>query len=120
MGLLLFSPCPGELHEARHYSKKFGSFFLNFTQAIYLHCKEKPPQFRRGECREVPDLFYVRAKNEIAFIRYHQPCLHQSAPYSVRSTDEGGNVPAFFAKAIRLEALLRRNIPDNFLPQCNL
>lgn len=41
MGLLLFSPCPGELHEARHYSKNL-AVFLNFTQAIYLHCKENP------------------------------------------------------------------------------
>ncbi len=58
MGLLLFSPCPGELHEARHYSKNL-QFFTLRKQFIYI--VKKTPSIP-GECREVPDLFYVRAK----------------------------------------------------------
>ncbi|HBH4382142.1 TPA: hypothetical protein KTD93_005200 [Escherichia coli] len=56
MGLLLFSPCPVELHEARHYSKDL-QFFLKAVQVIYLYGK-KNPSILEGECKELPDLFY--------------------------------------------------------------
>ena len=60
MGLLLFSPCPGELHEARHYSKNLQFFWTLRKQFIYI--VKKTPSIPEGECREVPDLFYVRVK----------------------------------------------------------